>query len=397
MDKKDEKYNVICLANQIWDYHLWTNKKHVMSRVSNLSHNVLFVDPPINTGRVFLRHILQGRWSIKRLLTQRYKDGRIEVFSPLNHHPAYGKLSLKHIQKINKIASKIFDKDRKTILWVYHVEMPFLENFLREVKYDILVYDCVDNYSGFPKYKSEDKKKWILEQERMLATRSNIVFASAPGLVEKLKRYNLNTHFTPNVGDYDRFFNVRYSKGREPSELKDIPHPRVMFSGAIDEYKFDKELVKKIAMDFPSYSFVIIGPAALKDKESSKKALGFEDFDNVFFLGTVDYPLLPKYLSKADVLMIPYQLNDYTVGGCFPVKFHEYLASGYPVIVTDLPAYTPFSDVCYISKDYNEFSQNIRKGLEEDSDPMVKKRQKVASQNTWDQKVSKMLSLINNL
>ncbi|MFH1648182.1 MAG: glycosyltransferase family 1 protein, partial [Patescibacteria group bacterium] len=76
---------------------------------------------------------------------------------------------------------------------------------------------------------------------------------------------------------------------------------------------------------------------------------------------------------------------------------HEYLASGYPVVVTDLPAYTPFSDVCYISKDYNEFSQNIRKGLEEDSDPMVKKRQKVASQNTWDQKVAKMLSLINNL
>ncbi|MFC1700273.1 glycosyltransferase [Patescibacteria group bacterium] len=368
-----------------------------MSRVSKLGHNVLFVDPPINTGWVFMKHFLEGRWPLRRLLTQRYKDEKVEVLSPLNIHPVYSKLSVKHANRIDKLAKKIFDKKRKTILWVYHVEMLFLENYLRDINYDILVYDCVDNYEAFPAYKSEEKKKWISEQEKMLATRANIVFATTPGLIEKLKKHNPNTYYTPNVGDYDRFFDIRKSKEEEPEKLREIPHPRVMFTGAIDEYKFDKELVKKIAMDFPSYSFVIIGPSAYKDRWVTEKALGFEDFNNIHFLGPVDYTKLPNYISKADVLMIPYQLNDYTVGGCFPVKFHNYLASGYPVVVTDLPAYAPFYEACYISKDYNEFSQNIRKALEEESISAIKKRQKVASQNTWDQKVTKMLSLINKL
>lgn len=395
MKKIQEKFNIICLANQVWDWPLHTNKRLVMERIGKLSNNVLFVDPPINTGRLFLRHILQRRWPIKRLITGRYNDGNITIFSPLNPHPGYKRLSYKHAKRINKIASKIFDRNLKTILWIYHVEIPSLEIYLKEIKHDFLVYDCVDNYEAFPRYSLEEKKKEIISQERMLASRANIVFATAPGLVEKLRKINPNTYYTPNVGDYDRYINIRNSTAKIPQDLKGIKKPIIMFTGAVDDYKFDKDLVKRLASDYPSYSFVIIGPVALKDKEATKKALGFGSVENVYFLGQKEYEDVPKYISKADVLIIPYRLNDYTVGGCFPAKFHDYLASGLPVVVTDLPAYSPFSDVCYISKDYNEFSHNIRKALEEDSEILIKKRQKVASQNTWDQKVDKMLSLVS--
>ena len=83
------------------------------------------------------------------------------------------------------------------------------------------------------------------------------------------------------------------------------------------------------------------------------------------------------------------------MGGCFPVKFHDVLAAGLPVVVTDLPAYRPFGDVCYISKGYNEFSQNVRRAIEENSPEKVKQRQDVAKDNNWDGKVAKMLSLIS--
>ncbi len=94
------------------------------------------------------------------------------------------------------------------------------------------------------------------------------------------------------------------------------------------------------------------------------------------------------------VFIIPYVLNDYTVGGCFPVKFHDGLAAGLPVVVTDLPAYLPFKDVSYISKTFEEFSNNIEKALKEDSPEKIKARQQVAKENNWDGKVAKMLSLI---
>jgi len=411
MTKEDQKYNIICLSNQLWDFPLWTNKRHVMGRLPKLGHSVLFVDPPINTGRLFLRHVLQGKWSLGRLISKKKKteDG-VVVFSPLNFHPFDKKSSVGHAKNIDKTASKIFKKNalslqgdvqqgdtqsgRKTILWVYHVEIPYLENYLKNIKHDFLIYDCVDNYEGFPKYDTPEKKKKIADQEKLLASRANIIFATTPGLVEKLKKYNPKTFFAPNVGDYERFFDIK-NKGFEiPDDMKDVSHPIIAFTGAVDEYKFDRYLFKKTASDYPSYSFVIIGPVALKDRSSSKKELGFENLKNVYFLGTKDYTELPKYLAHFDEMIIPYQLNDYTVGGCFPVKFLDYLAAGIPTVVTDLPTYSPFADVCYISKNPNEFSQNIRKALEGDSPEKIKQRQKVAKDNTWNGKISKMLNLI---
>ena len=397
--KKDQKYNVICLSNQLWDFPLWTNKRHVMSRLPKIGHNVLFVDPPINTGRLFLRHVKQGKWSVGRIITKRKKTPEgVTVYSPLNTHPISQKYSIKHAKQIDKAAKDLFKKDpsRKTVLWVYHVEIKGLENYLKYIKHDFLVYDCVDNYEAFPKYDTPEKRKRLADQEKMLSSRANIIFTTTPGLTEKLKRFNPKTYFTPNVGDFERFFNIKEKRLKIPEDIKNIKKPIVAFTGAVDEYKFNRELMRKVAMDYPSYSFVIIGPVALKDRQTSKKELGFEGLENIYLLGTKDYRELPKYLARFDVMIIPYQLNDYTVGGCFPVKFLDYLAAGLPTVVTDLPTYTPFEDVSYVSKNPNEFSHNIRKALEEDSPNKIRQRQEVAKVHTWDSKVQNMLSLISD-
>lgn len=397
MPSQSQKLNIVCLSNQLWDYPLWTNKKHVMSRMSLKGHHVLFVDPPINIGRVFLKYFLQGEWSPGRILTQIKRDNDITIYSPLDNLPWHEKLSLGHVKKINDISKKIFDKNRKTVLWIYNVEIPGIENYLNLIPHDLLIYDCVDNYSAFPKYDTEERKKWINSQEQTLAKKANVIFATAPGLVNKLEKYNKHVFYMPNVGDYERFKDTASLRSNLPSDIKDIPEPRIGFTGAIDEYKFDRELFKKLANDYPGYSFVIIGPLALKDKEGNKKDLGLEGLNNVYLLETKPYSEIVKYVAAFDVAVIPYQVNDYTVGGCFPVKFHEELAAGLPVVVTDLPAYAPFENVCYISKSYNEFSQNIRRAIEENSPGKVKERKKVAKENTWDGKVNNMLKIIGGL
>lgn len=397
MPSRSQKYNIICLSNQLWDYPLWTNKKHVMSRLAEKGHNVLFVDPPINTGRVFLKHALKGEWTPKRLVTRIKKDLGVSIFSPIDYLPIQEKRSARHIKRINDFAKKYFDKENKTILWIYNVEIPGLENYVNSVKHDFLIYDCVDNYSAFPRYDTEEKKKKLVMQELALAKRANVVFATAPGLVDRLKKINKNTLYMPNVGDYNRFKNAKSYRSKLPEDINNIPEPRIGFTGAVDEYKFDKKLFRQLAQNYPGYSFVLIGPLALKDKEASKAALGLADLDNVYFLETKPYEEIVKYIAGFDVSIIPYQINDYTVGGCFPVKFHQDLAAGLPVVVTDLPAYSPFAEVCYISKSYNEFSQNLRKALEEDSPEKTKDRQKIAKENTWDGKVNNMLKIVGEM
>ncbi len=396
MHDNNKKANVICFSNQIWDFPLWTNKRHVMSRLGDMGFNVLFVDPPINTGRLFLRHVLNGRWSLKRLLTWVYKDNNVTVFSPLKTFYNNSNVSKYFASQINKIASNKFDPKLKTILWIYHVEIENLIEMLDLVKYDILVYDCVDNYAAFPKYKDDPAKRdQIVKHEEYLAKRADIVFASAPGLVDKLARYNTKTFYTPNVGDYKRFSKIKEMNENIPEDIANIPHPRIGFAGAIDDYKFDKALLKKLVEDYPSFSFVLLGMSGLKDRESTLEHLGFGGKSNVYFLGMREYTKLPYYYAGFDVYIIPYVLNDYTVGGCFPVKFHDALAAGLPVVVTDLPAYKPFNDVSYISKSPNDFAQNVRRALEEDNPKRRIERMEVAKENSWENKVQKMIELID--
>ena len=392
----NEKYNIICLSNQLWEYPLWTNKKHVMYRMAKLGHNVLFVDPPITTGNVFFKYVKLGNWPLKRLLTWRYEEDDVRIFSPLYFVPFFKFLSKLHSKLIKRLAKKCLDQDKKTVLWIYHVEIEGIEDYLDTLDYDLLLYDCVDNYAGMPRYDTSEKKEKIQGQENYLTEKADVVFTTAPLLYERLRKLNQNTYFTPNVGDYEKFSKTAQYKEGLPEDLEQISRPRVGFAGSVDEYKFDRDLVKKISQDHPNYSFVIIGPIALKDEDATPEDLGFEELENVHFLGVKPYETLEQYYVGFDAYIIPYQLNDYTVGGCFPVKFHDALAAGLPTVVTDMPAYKPFNKVSYISRNPQEFSVNIKKALEEDNELKIAERVKVAKENSWDGKVERMLSIVRS-
>lgn len=397
-----DTYNIICLSNQLWLKDYWTNKSHVMSRLSKLGHKVLFVEPPINTGRLFLRQVLAGAWSKNRLITKTgvIKESGVLVYSPLNFLPNSGFNTSRHIKSIEKLAKSYFDPTRKTLLWVYHVQLKELMDYVGRLHHDILIYDCVDNYLGFPEnsdfYATTVSKKQLILQEVELAKKADLIFASAPGLVDRLIKHNPNTHFTPNVGDYQKFKDAKLIK-ELPSDLAKIKKPVIGFTGALDEYKFDMELFKKVIKECPNCSFVLIGSMAIKGKEVTKDELGLSDFENVYLLGPKPYADIHNYFAGFDAYIIPYQLNDYTVGGCFPVKFHDALAAGLPVVVTDMPVYTLFKDVCYISKSDDEFVDNVKRAVAEDSVDKIKARQEVAKHNNWDGKVASMLELINKV
>ena len=392
-----EKYNIICFSNQLWDYPNWTNKRHVMTRLGKMGHKIIFVDPPINFGRVFLRQIQKGYWTFLRFLIGYKKEGNVMVYTPIKYY-LFSKFStFLFSEKINNLAQGFFSKKNKTLLWVYNVEIEHLEEYLSQVKRDFLIYDCVDYYAGFPRYETREQKEAFLETEKKLTENSDLVFATAPGLVERLKKINKDTFYTPNVGDFEMFHNIKDKyKNDKPKELKSLTGPIVGYIGALDSYKFDYELLKKSAVTYPEYNFVIIGDIALKDREGSLKELGLDNLSNVHFLGSIPFVKTPKYMAHFDCELIPYVYNDYTIGGCFPVKFFNTLSAGIPSIVTDLPVFAMYKNVAYISKTHDDFVNNIGKALSENSLTKINERISVAKENTWDSKVSNMLSIINS-
>ncbi len=393
----ESKFNVICFSNQLWDYPNWTNKRQVMYRLGEQGHRVIFVDPTINFGKVLLTQFKKGFFNLKRLILGYKIDENVLVFTPIRFlllEKFYAKFFSK---KINDLAKFHLNPEYKTVMWVYDVELPELEIYLDNVNRDFLLYDCVDYYAGFPRYQSKEEKEKILTVEKNLTQRADLVFATAPGLVERLKKYNSRTFYTPNVGDFELFHNcVSKFKNQVPAKLENIKHPIVGYIGAIDSYKFDYQLLKEAALKCPDYSFVIIGGSGLKDAEGSLSELGLENIPNIYFLGTIPFVETPKYMAHFDVDLIPYVLNDYTIGGCFPVKFFNSMAAGIPSVVTDMPVFTLYKDITYISKTYEEFIQNVRKALEENNDKKIIERVSTAKQNTYELKVANMVGLIKS-
>lgn len=389
-----EKYNIICLSNQLWDYPNWTNKRHVMTRLSKMGHKVLFVDPPINFGRVLLTQFKKGFFNLKRLFTGVKVDGEAIVFTPIKFFNNERFFAKHFAKKINTLLKNNSLLESQTILWIYNVEIPELDVYLNEINRDYLIYDCVDYYAGFPRYQDKESKEKILEIEKNLTRNADLVFATAPGLVERLKKINSKTFYTPNVGDFELFYNIKERFREVPEKLKNIPKPIIGYIGALDSYKFNYLLLKEAAIRYPEYSFVLIGNLGLKDRQSSLAELGLENLSNVHFLGEVPFLETPKYMAHFDIDLIPYVYNDYTIGGCFPVKFFNSMSAGIPAVVTDLPVFTMYKNVTYISKSNHDFIENIKKALDERSNKKQQEMIEVAKLNTYEIKVANMLSLI---
>ena len=100
------------------------------------------------------------------------------------------------------------------------------------------------------------------------------------------------------------------------------------------------EIIQEMAIQLPNCLFLIFGG---NDSEIDfwKKS---NHSSNLHFKGFVDYSLVQKLIPLFDILLMPYQnkvylLNDKydTARWMSPMKMFEYLASGVPIIASDLP------------------------------------------------------------
>lgn len=71
--------------------------------------------------------------------------------------------------------------------------------------------------------------------------------------------------------------------------------------------------------------------------------VGAEGTEGVTFTGHLPHDMVPRYLAASDVLVIPYEARPRDVAGTdigafmSPLKVFEYMASGTPIVASDLP------------------------------------------------------------
>jgi len=80
--------------------------------------------------------------------------------------------------------------------------------------------------------------------------------------------------------------------------------------------------------------FVFLGGTEYDVKNFQEKA---KDLSNVLILGHKPPNEIPEYLQAADILILPNSKNDEKSNWTSPLKMFEYMASGKPIIASDLP------------------------------------------------------------
>ncbi len=109
----------------------------------------------------------------------------------------------------------------------------------------------------------------------------------------------------------------------------------VMYAGTLEPYQGMPLLIDSMERLDASYSLVLVGGTA-EQVAGLRRVLAARDLaGRVVLLGRQPAADIPAYLRAADVLVSPR-----TLGTNIPLKIYSYLASGVPLVATDLPTHT---------------------------------------------------------
>jgi len=264
-------------------------------------------------------------------------------------------------------------------LWTFMPTMVELVGNLGEKK---LIYYCVDEWSEF----SFIDRDSILDMERRLIQKADVVLTTAEKLYEDKRRHNPNTHLIRHGVDFDHFSRALDGATEEPEDIRSLPRPRIGFYGLIHEW-IDLKVAEVLARAHSEWSIVLIG-------KLSCDASFLEGLSNVYFLGQKPYESLPGYCKGFDVGLIPFVVNKLTIN-VNPIKLREYLAAGLPVVSTNLPEIAPYHEVVHLVDSAEAFVPAVEKALQEKSWEWIEKRQDAVAGETWQARVDQISELVD--
>lgn len=373
--------SIICFAGEDWWYHHPHSKNHILKRLAG-RNRVLFVNsismglPSMSNPDFFLK-IRRKLKSYMRWL-RRVPEG-LWVMTPVVI-PLYGSRFAKLINSVllnvqMRLAMMICGMDRP-IIWV---AIPSAADIAESLDSKLLLYQVSDKYDA-----TEDSalsRTTIREFDRRLKAKAAIVLYSGRKLFDEADEPN---RFLLSQGvDYEHFSQEAASTAEDIAE---IPHPVLGYFGAMD-YVMDSELMQEVLRRRPEWHWAMIG---LKSNLIKLNA------PNLHFLGSKPYSQLPSYVKHFDVCILPWRTdNPFTQYGS-AIKVREYLATGKPIVMTQLYEYRDAKGVRFFAN-ADEFIAAVENALTQDSPHLREMRQSSVRHGTWDDRTRQVASIIHSL
>jgi glycosyltransferase involved in cell wall biosynthesis len=378
-----EGNDIICFSND-WDGDP-LSKKHIVLRLAR-KNRVLWVNSTGNRNPTASVRDLRRAWKKLRQSVGGCREvaENISVFSPLVI-PFHGNRAARWVNRrllrwsLRRACRKL--GFQRPITWTFVPSSADVAGTLGE---RLVIYHCVDEFSKF----TGTDETAILEMERELMEKADMVVVSSSRLYETKRRYNPNTFLVTHGVDVAHFRSACLAATRAPADCAELERPVIGFFGLIADW-VDLEVVRYLASARPQWSLLLIG-------EIQTDTSALRELSNVHLLGRRSYQALPAYCRAFDVAILPFVINELTVAAN-PLKLREYLAAGLPVVATPLPEVLKLEGLLRTASTPEEFLKQIEALLKEGKrgpDPDVSR---LMERESWDHKVEELSRIVTSL
>lgn len=356
--------DLVCLSHLRWSW-VYQRPQHLMTRAARDRRVFVFEEPIVGGDRPWMDITTPAP--------------NVAVATP---HLPDGLSPGERVAVLRELLDTWLGREgvRRFTLWYY---TPMALPFTSHLEAESIVYDCMDELSGFAGAPPE-----LAGLERQLFSRCDIVFAGGHSLYDSKRRHHSQVHAVPSSVDFEHFVQARVST--EPADQASIPRPRLGYCGVIDE-RLDLGLIDTIAKARPDWQLVFLGPVTKVDPATLPQG------PNIHYLGARSYDQLPSYLSGWDVALLPFAHNDST-RFISPTKTPEYLAAGRRVVSTsvrDVVRTFGETEFIEIADGPEEFIAAIDRCLSDDDVERQEKVDRYLAMQSWDRTWARMQALMS--
>jgi glycosyltransferase involved in cell wall biosynthesis len=275
-----------------------------------------------------------------------------------------------------RLAHEFSGRFNKAILW-FNDPMA-VTAYAGHLGESIIVYDCMDELSQF-----HGAPPQLVERERELTRRADVVFCGGRKMREKRLPLNANTHFYGTGVDCTHFGSALDNNLNIAPDIAALSGPVLGYFGVIDE-RLDYELLTALADADACWHIAMVGPVAKLNPATLPRRR------NLHWLGARPYLGLPAITKGFSVCLMPFALNAATEY-INPTKALEYMAAGRPVVSSALAEVrSNFATVARVALSHAEFIAHCRREVDSPSRLRIRRGLTLAAANTWEAIAAKM-------
>jgi glycosyltransferase involved in cell wall biosynthesis len=290
---------------------------------------------------------------------------------------------------VNRVLGPRGADERRVVI----TTLPITADLVGAIDADYWVYYCVDDWSSWPGVDGST----LGEMERSLAAGARRIVAVSETLRERLAGLGREAELLSHGIDLDHWRPLP-SRGASPdgapargaasAALPDwwskLCRPIILFWGLIDR-RLDTAWVEALCARQMG-SVVLVGPQQAPDPRLA-------ELPGLVLPGPVAYAQLPALAAGADALVMPYA--DLPVTRAMqPLKLLEYLATGKPVIVPDLPATRAWARAADVATNAEDFVRLVGLRLQTGAtDEQLRARQRIEAES-WDHKARQFEQIV---